>query len=224
MKECGTVCSAMGSGWHNAFALLVLALFATVCSGLTPPRARYCTFHATRASRVFSPSLSDVRDRQAVFTNDADLRDPLPSRLSIPVAAFAMVFTSFRKACVAAATKNPIVGWGQYGRVPYDDFLFSNDKLLDPNFLRKSIVEAVCRSRIFFAMVHSKFCASSSLGGIGAAHCLQNVSATETDGGNPRRCYNRWLCLCRIISNSSFAHVLPWTLCSLPTKVCRYAR
>lgn len=36
-----------------------------------------------------------------------------------------------------------IKGWDLYGRVPYDDWLFTNDKLLDPNLLKPSIVEAV---------------------------------------------------------------------------------
>ncbi len=37
----------------------------------------------------------------------------------------------------------PIKGWDLYGRVPYDDWLFTNEKLLDPNLLRPSIVEAI---------------------------------------------------------------------------------
>lgn len=134
----------MGS-WH--VALWVSALLTTVCSGLlTLPQARYCRSYVTKTSRGVSfplQSLSDLRDERVDFSKD-DRQSSLHSRLTAPVATFALVLTTLKKSCVAAATKNPIVGWGKYGRVPYDDFLFSNDKLLDPNFLRKSIVEAVC--------------------------------------------------------------------------------
>jgi hypothetical protein len=41
------------------------------------------------------------------------------------------------------AASSAIKGWDLYGRVPYDDWLFTNDKLLDPNLLKPSIVEAV---------------------------------------------------------------------------------
>jgi hypothetical protein len=37
----------------------------------------------------------------------------------------------------------PVYGWDLFGRVPYDDWLFTNRKLLDPNLLRRSMVEAV---------------------------------------------------------------------------------
>lgn len=47
------------------------------------------------------------------------------------------------KVAHAAGKEIALKGWGLYGRVPYDDFLFTNDKLLDPNFLRKSFVESV---------------------------------------------------------------------------------
>lgn len=137
----------MGS-WHVAFALWVSVLFASVCSGLlTLPRARYSRPYVTKTSRVVSfplQSLSELRDQRAECSED-DRRSALHSRLTVPFATFALVLTTLKKACVAAATKSLIVGWGKYGRVPYDDFLFSNDKLLDPNFLRKSIVEAVIR-------------------------------------------------------------------------------
>jgi hypothetical protein len=47
------------------------------------------------------------------------------------------------KVAHAAGKEIALKGWDLYGRVPYDDFLFTNDKLLDPNFLRKSFVESV---------------------------------------------------------------------------------
>lgn len=34
-------------------------------------------------------------------------------------------------------------GWDLYGRVPYDDWLFSTWTLSDPNLLKRSFVEAV---------------------------------------------------------------------------------
>ena len=37
-------------------------------------------------------------------------------------------------------------GWDIYGRVPYDDWLFTNWRLTDPNLLRRSYVECVSSS------------------------------------------------------------------------------
>eukprot|EP01031_Cornospumella_fuschlensis_P037818 gene37818-45941_t len=42
-----------------------------------------------------------------------------------------------------AAVKSNIKGWDLYGRVPFDDWLFTTERLIDPNLLKKSYVEAV---------------------------------------------------------------------------------
>lgn len=34
-------------------------------------------------------------------------------------------------------------GWDLIGRVPYDDWLFTNEKLLDPNLLKRTLIECV---------------------------------------------------------------------------------
>jgi hypothetical protein len=44
---------------------------------------------------------------------------------------------------LAASAAAKVKGWDLYGRVPYDDWLFSNWRLTDPNLLKRSFVEAV---------------------------------------------------------------------------------
>ncbi len=39
--------------------------------------------------------------------------------------------------------QGPIMGWDLFGRVPYDDWLFSTSRLIRPDLLRRSYVEAV---------------------------------------------------------------------------------
>ena len=58
------------------------------------------------------------------------------------IASFLVLFAA-KAASAAVGVKTKLKGWDLYGRVPYDDWLFTNDKLLDPNLFRKSIVEAV---------------------------------------------------------------------------------
>ena len=50
-------------------------------------------------------------------------------------------------AATAAAYKSSTAsnGWDIYGRVPYDDWLFTTWRLTDPNLLRRSYVECVSR-------------------------------------------------------------------------------
>lgn len=56
---------------------------------------------------------------------------------SIPTAVFAKVASHS-----ASNVVNP-TGWDIYGRVPFDDWLFSTDKLIEPNLLRRTMQEAV---------------------------------------------------------------------------------
>ena len=55
--------------------------------------------------------------------------------------AFAAASTAAYKSSTASN------GWDIYGRVPYDDWLFTNWRLTDPNLLRRSYVE--CVSKVF---------------------------------------------------------------------------
>jgi hypothetical protein len=43
---------------------------------------------------------------------------------------------------------NPTIGWDLYGRVPYDDSLFSTHKLISKDLLKRSFVEAVRGIRV----------------------------------------------------------------------------
>lgn len=85
---------------------------------------------------------------------------------SIPrpgLVALSIITAFISKAAHAASSgKSTIKGWDLYGRVPYDDWLFTNEKLLDPNLLKKSIVEAVsinislsCAMANFVILLHS---------------------------------------------------------------------
>jgi hypothetical protein len=57
------------------------------------------------------------------------------------VAMMTAVWFSFLAKKVHAA--GAIRGWDMYGRVPYDDWLFSTWSLTDPNLLRSSLTEAI---------------------------------------------------------------------------------
>jgi hypothetical protein len=39
--------------------------------------------------------------------------------------------------------QNPVTGWDLYGRMPYDDWLFTNWRLTNPNLLKRTIIETV---------------------------------------------------------------------------------
>jgi len=49
----------------------------------------------------------------------------------------------FGRRVFAKGFSNKSSGWDLYGRVPYDDWLFSTWALSDPNLLKRSFVEAV---------------------------------------------------------------------------------
>jgi len=50
-----------------------------------------------------------------------------------------MIFPFSRAASAASAIK----GFDLYGRIPYDDWLFSTGRLIDPNLLKRSFVETI---------------------------------------------------------------------------------
>lgn len=43
----------------------------------------------------------------------------------------------------AIATAGKVKGWDLYGRMPHDDWFFTNWRLTDPNLLKRSLVECV---------------------------------------------------------------------------------
>ena len=43
----------------------------------------------------------------------------------------------------AIATAGKVKGWDLYGRVPHDDWLFTNWRLTDPNLLKRSLAECI---------------------------------------------------------------------------------
>lgn len=61
------------------------------------------------------------------------------------VVGLAAVMVTFVRGIKNAAAKgdSAIKGWDLYGRVPYDDFLFSNYALTDPNLLKRTFVETI---------------------------------------------------------------------------------
>mmetsp|Transcript_1010 Transcript_1010/g.1675 ORF Transcript_1010/g.1675 Transcript_1010/m.1675 type:complete len:289 (-) Transcript_1010:121-987(-) len=54
--------------------------------------------------------------------------------------ALASIVLSFSRRATAAAG---VKGWDLYGRVPYDDWLFTTGKLVDADLLKRSIIEVV---------------------------------------------------------------------------------
>ncbi len=61
---------------------------------------------------------------------------------TIPIStALWLVFSFFKSGPVNAATST--VPWDLYGRVPFDDWMFSTWTLTDPNLLKRSFVECV---------------------------------------------------------------------------------
>ncbi|RYH26033.1 hypothetical protein EON65_14905 [archaeon] len=69
---------------------------------------------------------------------------PKPAKMHLSSVMLVAISTILVKAKVsAAAAKSSIKGWDLYGRVPFDDWLFSTERLINPNLLKKSYVEAV---------------------------------------------------------------------------------
>ena len=56
--------------------------------------------------------------------------------LTMPIRARATASSVF-------STANKVKGWDVFGRVPHDDWLFTNWRLTDPDLLKRSIVESV---------------------------------------------------------------------------------
>jgi len=56
--------------------------------------------------------------------------------------AVGLVLLSFSRAA-SAVTSAVIKGFDLYGRMPYDDWLFSSARLVDPNLLKRSLVETI---------------------------------------------------------------------------------
>eukprot|EP00981_Chlorochromonas_danica_P012213 scaffold4658_cov229-Ochromonas_danica.AAC.4 len=90
-----------------------------------------------------------VRTSNAIASKWSKAKSLLPTgvkRLARPLLPLlAAIFLGTRTALAAASAALPKrhVGWDLYGRVPYDDWLFKTDRLLDPNLLKRSFVEAV---------------------------------------------------------------------------------
>ena len=64
-------------------------------------------------------------------------------RVVMGLAAVMLAFVRGVKNAAAGVSSGGIKGWDLYGRVPNDDFLFSNYHLTDPNLLKRSYVETI---------------------------------------------------------------------------------
>jgi len=66
---------------------------------------------------------------------------------AIVAVVLATLLTAPARARAAASsvisTSNRVKGWDVFGRVPHDDWLFTNWRLTDPDLLKRSIVESV---------------------------------------------------------------------------------
>jgi hypothetical protein len=70
------------------------------------------------------------------------------AKVGLLVAAVAAVLTGVPAKAHAAmssvmAAADKVKGWDMFGRVPHDEWLFSNWRLTDPDLLKRSIVESV---------------------------------------------------------------------------------
>lgn len=73
-----------------------------------------------------------------------DLSNRVQKQVVLPLFFIASALYGFLSRAAVARAKSPgSKGWGLYGRIPYDDWLFTTDKLIDRNLLRKSLIEAV---------------------------------------------------------------------------------
>ena len=63
-------------------------------------------------------------------------------RVLAVLGALAVILLPFSKAASAASTA-VIKGFDLYGRMPYDDWLFSASRLVDPNLLKRTLVETI---------------------------------------------------------------------------------
>jgi hypothetical protein len=96
----------------------------------------HTTCGGIQLSNVASTEPTDVIKRPILWSKI--LLASVLKRLSLFAVAFvALIFSSSKAACAA------IEGWDLYGRVPNDDWLFSNWRLTDPCLLKRSLTETV---------------------------------------------------------------------------------
>lgn len=122
------------------------------------------------SSTLFQSSLTHSNPSTAPFTGRFKIASALtylrklrPGQLIKPLLIVASVVFGlpfYRWKALAAVADNivptggvVVKGWDIFGRVPNDDWLFSNQKLLDPDVLKPSFVEAVTRE-IPYALGH----------------------------------------------------------------------
>ena len=89
--------------------------------------------------------------RQSISTNNLSVGSLLRSWYAKLGAIVAVVMATlltvpFRARATASSvvsSVNKVKGWDLFGRVPHDDWLFTNWRLTDPDLLKRSIVESV---------------------------------------------------------------------------------
>ena len=95
--------------------------------------SKYRYFSATRDVQNFYSQSKPSSWGKIISSNSR-----LLSKIIVPIASMIL---GVRTAFASSASK--LHGWDLYGRVPYDDWIFTNDNLLNPNLFKRSMIEAV---------------------------------------------------------------------------------
>jgi cbb3-type cytochrome oxidase subunit 3 len=128
--------------------LFLLTLFIISCtiSAFHNKYTRYSISDKISFNRKFNTKTS-LNGLNLLSNNNNKIKPIMRYFKSIFYGSVFSLFMPLKKAI--ADTTSTISGWDLYGRVPYDDFLFSSWRLTDPNILKRSFAEAVNENSIF---------------------------------------------------------------------------
>ena len=93
--------------------------------------------HLQMMDNKIDTSLIDLRNKNSKVNHIPKVL----KQILITLSAFLISFKTFSKKVYASSSA--IKGWDLFGRVPNDDWLFSNWRLTDPNILKQTFTEAL---------------------------------------------------------------------------------
>jgi hypothetical protein len=88
-------------------------------------------------------SIFDFFSLQKIRSSQKVRRVWLAILLGIPIYAFGGMFFSWLDTRYIAPPVDPTYGYDLYGRIPHDDYLFTTERLINPDLLKPTLIESV---------------------------------------------------------------------------------